>query len=65
MHPLPSELPKPPAEWRPGYRRIAAEVGLHPELSIGYEQAQAFLDPILAGTVPDDARWDSSRRTWR
>lgn len=63
-HRLPPALPPPPAEWRPGYRRMAAEVGLDPELSAGYEQARAFLDPILSGTVPDDGRWDPIRRTW-
>lgn len=64
VQPLPSALPPPPEEWRPGYRRMAAEAGLDPELSAGYEQARAFLDPILGGTVPDGARWDPARRTW-
>ena len=59
-----SALPPPPDEWRPGYRRMAAEVGLDPELSTGYAQARTVLDPILAGTGPDDARWDPARRTW-
>jgi hypothetical protein len=63
-HPAPSALPPPPAEWRIGYRRMAAEVGLDPELSVGYQEARAFLDPILAGTVPDDARWDPPRQAW-
>ncbi len=61
---LPSALPPPPEEWRPGYRRMAAEAGPDPELSAGYEQARAFLDPVLGGTVPDGARWDPARRTW-
>jgi hypothetical protein len=63
-HPVPSALPPPPAEWRLGYRRMAAEVGLEPELSVGYEQARAFLDPILGGTVPNNARWDPAWPTW-
>jgi hypothetical protein len=63
-HPLPSALPPPPDQWRPGYRRMAAEVGLDPDLSAGYEQARAFLDPVLAGTVLDNATWDPARRTW-
>ena len=63
-HPVPSALPPPPAEWRPGYRRMAAEVGLDREPSVGYEQAQAFLDPVLARTVPDDATWDPAQQTW-
>jgi len=64
VQPLPSALPPPPGEWRPGYRRMAAEAGLDPELAAGYEQARAFLDPILDGSVPGDAKWDHVRRTW-
>jgi hypothetical protein len=63
-HPVPSALPVPPTEWRSGYRRMAGELGLNPELSVGYKEARAFLDPVLAGTVPDDATWDPARRTW-
>lgn len=63
-HPLPSALPPPPDEWRPGYRRMAVDIGLDLALSAGYEQARAFLNPILSGAVPDDARWDPARRTW-
>ncbi|MGD9890388.1 MAG: nucleotidyl transferase AbiEii/AbiGii toxin family protein [Dehalococcoidia bacterium] len=63
-HPVPSALPPPPAEWRAGYRRMAAEVGLDTELSVGYDEARAFLDPVLAGTISDDANWDPARWTW-
>lgn len=63
-HPLPQALPPPPPAWRVAYRNMAAEVGLDPELSAGYEQARAFLDPILSGTVSDDGRWDPIRRMW-
>jgi hypothetical protein len=63
-HPVPSALPPPPAEWRSSFRRLAAEVGLDADISVGYEQAGAFLDPVLAETVPDDATWDPARRTW-
>ena len=63
-HPLPSVLPTPPLQWRVAYRRMAAEVGLDPDMSVGHEQAAAFLNPILAGTAPSDARWDPVQRTW-
>lgn len=52
-HALPSVLPPPSPGWRTPYRRMPAEVGLEPDLSSGYEQARAFLDPILAGTTPE------------
>jgi hypothetical protein len=63
-HPVPAALPPPPVEWSSGYRRLAAEVGLDADISVGYEQARAFLDPVLTGTVRDDATWDPARRTW-
>lgn len=63
-HPLPRTLPPPPAQWSTPYGRMAAEVGLDPDLSVGYEQARAFLDPLLAGDVPDAACWDAAARTW-
>jgi hypothetical protein len=63
-HPLPSALPQPPAEWRVAYRRMAAELGLNDDVNIGYEEVRSFLDPVLAGVVPDDACWDPARRTW-
>jgi hypothetical protein len=63
-HPLPSVLNAPPPQWRVAYRRMAAEVGLDPEMSVGHERAAAFLNPILAGTTPSDARWDPVQRTW-
>src|SRR5262249_37532799 len=62
--PMPSAFPPPPPEWHAPVRRMAAEAGVHPELSDAYEQARAFLDPVLAGTIPDDARWDPSRQAW-
>jgi hypothetical protein len=63
-HPLPSALPQPPAEWRVAYRRMAAELGLNDDVNIGYEEVRSFLDPVLAGVVPDDACWNPARRTW-
>ncbi|MHB0870261.1 MAG: nucleotidyl transferase AbiEii/AbiGii toxin family protein [Chloroflexota bacterium] len=63
-HPLPATLPSPPAGWGPAYRKLAAELGLQPEVSIGYQHAAAFLDPILGGAASDAAQWDPVRQTW-
>jgi len=63
-HPLPVQVPAPPSQWTAAYAKMAAEVGLALELSVGYEQARMFLDPILSGAVPDSASWDSSRQRW-
>ncbi len=61
-HPLPTVLPPP--GWDPAYRKLAAEVGLALEASIGYRHAAALLDPPTGGSVVDDARWEPSWRTW-
>lgn len=64
-HPHPASLPDPPASWGPGYRVLADEVGLDPEVATGYRQAAAFLNPILTGAVADDARWDPTTGAWQ
>ena len=63
-HPLPLALPPPPPEWRVAYAKMAAEVSFDPELAVGYEHANRFLDPLLAGLVSDDARWDPLLQSW-
>ncbi len=62
-HTLPASLPPPPSQWRAAYRRMAAEVGLDPDMSVGYERVKVFLDPILAG-APDKALWKPARQRW-
>jgi len=63
-HPLPTALPPPPVDRRAAYAKMAAEVGLDLELAVGYEHAKRFLDPLLAGSVSDDARWDPLLQSW-
>jgi hypothetical protein len=63
-HPLPSAFPAPPSQWRIPYHTMATEVGVDTDLSVGYKQASAFLDPILQENVSDEARWDPTRYTW-
>lgn len=63
-HPLPPSLPPPPSEWRAAYRRMAVEVGLDPDVSVGYQRVKVFLDPILAGAVPARALWNPTQQTW-
>ena len=59
---LPSSLPAAPADWADPYRRLAAEVGVEPDLTAAFVQAAAFLDPILAGR--STGTWDPTRRGW-
>jgi len=63
-HPLPAALPLPPADWGPAYRRLAREVGIDPDLRTGFAVTATFLDPILAGTVSDRARWEPLHGAW-
>jgi hypothetical protein len=63
-HPLPKVLPPPPPLWRTAYRKTAKEVGLDTDMHAGYEKARAFLDPILAGTIPDGSQWDPTQHKW-
>jgi len=63
-HPLPAALPLPPADWGPAYRRLARAVGLDPEVRSGFALAATFLNPLLAGTVSDRARWEPLHGTW-
>jgi len=57
-------FPSPPADWGPAYRRLAREVGLDPDVRAGFALAAAFLDPILAGSMSDRARWEPLGGVW-
>ena len=63
-HELPVALAAPPVSWNVPYRKMADEVGLDRQVDVGYKQARAFLDPILSGTVANDAIWDPTLRAW-
>jgi len=63
-HAVPAVLPPPPPDWGPAYRKLAAEVGLSPDVSAGHREAAAFLDPVFGAAVSDAARWGPDRRTW-
>lgn len=62
QHELPSSLPTPPSEWADPYRRLAAGIGLEPDLSTAFAEAATFLDPILAGS--SDGAWDAAHKRW-
>ncbi len=64
-HPMPTAFPPPPSQWKTAYSRMATEVGLSPEVTVGYEQTREFLDPILADTLPSNASWDPTGHTWK
>jgi hypothetical protein len=63
-HPLPNELPPPPAEWARPYAELAEQVGIAPALEDAYLQARAFVDPILGGTASGRAGWEPTTQRW-
>jgi predicted nucleotidyltransferase component of viral defense system len=63
-HELPGSLPAPPRDWARPYRALATEVGLNPDLAVGYGLVVMFLDPVLA-PEPGLAHWDAEARGWR
>jgi predicted nucleotidyltransferase component of viral defense system len=63
-HSLPARLPRPPADWRVPFGRMARDIGLDPDLDAGHATAARLLDPVLSGDVMS-ATWDPSTRNWR
>jgi hypothetical protein len=57
-HGLPTALPAPPRSWVAPYKRMADQVGLDPDVALGHRLVADFLDPVLDGSIGDDARWD-------
>lgn len=62
-HDLPGALPRPPADWRVPYARMALEVGLAAELDRGYELAARLVDPVLSGEI-GAADWEPAAQRW-
>lgn len=67
-HPIPEELPRPPADWVVAYRRLAVEVDLPTEgttlLDDAHAQVASFLRPILTRTAPANTMWNPSTGEW-
>jgi hypothetical protein len=50
-HPIPAELPRPPADWSSPFSRLATECGLEENVEEAYAAVTAFLTPILSKTT--------------
>lgn len=61
--PFPPNLPPPPATWGPGYRKMAADVGIDTDVHAGHARVATFLDPVLAAESPA-GRWDQVAQRW-
>lgn len=62
-HELPSDLPRPPGEWRVPYRQLAVEVGFDADLNVGHMVAAGMLDPVLEGKVRS-GEWNPQAQHW-
>ncbi len=62
-HDLPSDLRRPPAEWRVPYRQLAVEVGLDADLDAGHAAAAAMLDSLLQAKV-QSGTWNPQAQLW-
>jgi len=62
-HELPGALPRPPADWRVPYARMATEIRLAAELARGYALAARLLDPVLSGEL-GAAIWEPAAHGW-
>jgi hypothetical protein len=61
-HPVPDEVPAPPADWARAYSEEAQAVGIPPSLADAHEIAASWLDPVLQGTAT--GAWDPERQRW-
>lgn len=61
---LPPSLPEPPHDWADPYRKLAAEIGIDLNIGVGYRDAQALIDPILAASVDASAHWSPRHHAW-
>jgi len=61
-HPMPPELPAPPAAWRRPYRRLASETGIEEDLDAAFDLAAELVDPVLGGEPLES--WDPERSRW-
>jgi hypothetical protein len=63
-HPIPKDLPPPPAGWAKPYAELAEQVGIAPVLEDGYQEVRAFLNPILSESASGRAGWESTTQLW-
>jgi predicted nucleotidyltransferase component of viral defense system len=65
VHDIPHRFVEPPTTWATRFTDLATEVGLDPDIDVGFRLTAAFLDPVLRGSVPGDARWSPMQGSWQ
>jgi predicted nucleotidyltransferase component of viral defense system len=63
-HPLPAALPEPPPEWDMPYRRLAKDLAIPSSAAEAHRLSAAFLEPVLARDIDDQARWPAGSGGW-
>jgi len=43
---------------------MAQQVDIASDMTTAYEQAQAFLDPVLSGAASEDGHWEAASQRW-
>ncbi|MDW8318102.1 MAG: nucleotidyl transferase AbiEii/AbiGii toxin family protein [Anaerolineae bacterium] len=62
-HPLPLQMPSPPASWSRPFRRLCEQTGLeYASLEEGIQAMRRFLDPVLSEQAP--RQWNPMRWQW-
>jgi Nucleotidyl transferase AbiEii toxin, Type IV TA system len=62
-HSVPASLPRPPAEWRTAYKKMADEVGIESDLDAAFSVAASFLNHVLEEQMAGGT-WNPTSRTW-
>jgi hypothetical protein len=61
---VPSAFPEPPPDWPARYARLARGLSITTDSREAHRIVAAFLDPVLSGTIENDAHWNPSSQQW-
>lgn len=62
--PVPSVFPEPPPDWPATYERLARGLSITTDSREAHLIVAAFLDPVLGGTIADQACWVPPAQRW-
>ncbi len=62
-HPVPTDLPRPPSQWRTPYKNMADQVGVEPDLDAAFSLTASLLNPVLEEQAAGGT-WNPASRSW-
>jgi len=62
-HSVPASLPRPPADWRTAYKKMADQVGIASDLDAAFSVAASLLNHVLEEQMAG-GMWNPTSRTW-